>query len=230
MGSQILIYLRHKHHTKKGHKHHKKREIHSFEKVTSLRQSIMMKLFFFTLVIAVATAFSPQPVGRSTTATDANVQEFLDRIFSPNQNKQEMDMSSSTKAAAASVKKSKKKADSWIADVFNNFEPLHGHGSGETELEEIQKTQEQLLSQRKSLNKDTLKQKYRDWALDHHGEIPMIAFDPKDLNKKEDDAMYLDGNSMDVPSFHIEEAADSLVERMNNWVNKQAKADRDLNP
>jgi hypothetical protein len=189
----------------------------------------MMKLLLFTLVIAVATAFAPQPVGRSATATDAKVQEFLDRIFSPNQNKQEMDMSS-TKAAAPSVKKSKKKADNWISDVFNNFEPLHGHGSGETELEEIQKTQDQLLSQRKSLNKDTLKQKYRDWALDHHGEIPMIAFDPKDLNKKEDDAMYLDENSMDGPSFHIEEAADSWVEKMNNWVNKQAKADKDLTP
>jgi hypothetical protein len=190
----------------------------------------MMKLLPFTLVIAVATAFAPQPVGRSATATDATVQEFLDRIFSPNQNDQEMDISSSTKAAAPSIKKNKTKADNWIADVFNNFEPLHGHGSGETELEEIQKNQEKLLSQRKSLNKDTLKQKYRDSALDHHGEIPMIAFDPKDLNKKEDDAMYLDANSMDLPSFHIEEAADSLVEKMNDWVNKHAKGDKDLTP
>lgn len=154
---------------------------------------------------------------------DAKVPDFLDGLFSSSPKNEQV-----ASPAGKTSKKRKKKtsADAFIADVFNNFEPLHGHGSGEKALDEMKKTQAEILAKRKSL--DVLKKKYRDSELDHHGEIPMIAFDPKDLNQKEDDAMYLDENSVEVPSFHIEEAADSLIEKMSNWVNQ--KTQKDLTP
>eukprot|EP00980_Cylindrotheca_fusiformis_P013853 scaffold3596_cov126-Cylindrotheca_fusiformis.AAC.11 len=197
-----------------------------------------MKLFPLALVIATASSFAPQPVDRSRTSMAANkVPGFLEGIFNKkNANSDNVVSNSATTGSSVEMKKKqqqhKKKKQTatefFITDFFNNFEPLHGKGSGEKELEEMKKTQDQILSERRTL--DSLKDKYRNTELDHHGEIPMIAFDPKDLNQKEDDAMYVDENhSVQVPSFHIEEAADSLMEKMNNWVNKQANK-KDISP
>ena len=55
-----------------------------------------------------------------------------------------------------------------MADILkalaNNFEPLHGHGSLEKDLDEQWEAQQQLLKDRrtKKIDKEHLKQKYRD--------------------------------------------------------------------
>jgi hypothetical protein len=83
--------------------------------------------------------------------------------------------------------------DTWIERAFNDFEPVHGHGTGEKELDEIYKAEQDLLKERKKhfgVNNNKLKDKYRDFKTDHHGEIQTIAQNPADLNQKEDDAMH----------------------------------------
>jgi len=42
-----------------------------------------------------------------------------------------------------------KKADKWISDVFNNFELIHGHGTGHMQLKEIRKDEKDVLAKRK---------------------------------------------------------------------------------
>mmetsp|Transcript_7888 Transcript_7888/g.19023 ORF Transcript_7888/g.19023 Transcript_7888/m.19023 type:complete len:199 (-) Transcript_7888:160-756(-) len=198
-----------------------------------------MKIVYFASILASACAFAPQPTGPSHQGSilrEASLQDYLGRIFPSEGAKQ--DAGGKVKASSTSVKskktskKSMKKTDKWISDIFNNFEPVHGHGSGHAELKEIQKNQKEVLVERKShVEKEFLKKKYRNHEVDHHGEIPMIAFDPADLNKKEDDAMFVDENySIEVPSFHIEEAADNLMQKMNTWVSKQANSDDKLTP
>lgn len=48
--------------------------------------------------------------------------------------------------------------------LANNFEPIHGHGSLEDDLDEQWEAQQQLLKDRqtKNIDKEHLKQKYKD--------------------------------------------------------------------
>jgi hypothetical protein len=83
--------------------------------------------------------------------------------------------------------------DTWIERAFNDFEPIHGHGTGEKKLDEIYEAEQDLLKERKKhfgVNNKKLKDKYRDFKTDHHGEIQTIAQNPADLNQEEDDAMH----------------------------------------
>jgi hypothetical protein len=45
-----------------------------------------------------------------------------------------------------------------------------------------------------------LKKKYHSFQVDHHNEIKTIKDDPKMLNKKEDDAMWVEN---DQPRFQL---------------------------
>ena len=158
------------------------------------------------------------------------MKDFLDGMFqSPKPKAVVKEKAKVSTKPAKKTPDAMKKADKWISDVFNNFEPIHGLGSGHAELKEIRRDNQDVLASSKShAKKEYLKKKYRNPQVDHHGEIPMIAFDPADLNKKEDDAMYLDENySIEVPSFHIEEAADDLMDKMNKWLGDRKK---DLSP
>ncbi|KAL3927362.1 MAG: hypothetical protein SGBAC_013115 [Bacillariaceae sp.] len=190
-----------------------------------------MKLVLFASILASAAAFAPHPSHQGI-ARDVSMQGYLDRIFQSQNTEKEVN-ASKTSAKSEKSKKPVKKTpgDKFVSDFFNNFEPLHGLGSGHSELKEMQKNQEEVLVKRKPhVKKDVLKKKYQNPEVDHHGEIPMIAFDPADLNKKEDDAMFVDENyAIEVPSFHIEDAADNLMQKMNRWVSKQATKS-DLNP
>ena len=51
-----------------------------------------------------------------------------------------------------------------LQNMANNFEPLHGHGSLEEDLDEQWVAQQELLKERrrKNIDKDHLKQKYKD--------------------------------------------------------------------
>lgn len=194
-----------------------------------------MRILHFASILASAAAFAPQHAGLSRqVSVDASIQDYFDRILGAKQETVESVAVEEEVEPVQSKKKTTsdamKKADKWISDVFNNFEPIHGHGTGHTELKEIRKDQKEVLAKRKShVEKEYLKEKYKDIGVDHHGEIPMIAFDPADLNKKEDDAMYVDEDySIEVPSFHIEEAADKVAEKMTNWLG--IKSNKNLSP
>jgi hypothetical protein len=54
--------------------------------------------------------------------------------------------------------------EQFLRKVTNNFEPIHGHGSLENDLEEQWQAQQELLKERKRKNIDKahLKQKYKD--------------------------------------------------------------------
>lgn len=90
--------------------------------------------------------------------------------------------------------KAKYRKESWIETMLHTF---HGHGSAENELDEMYKTQQQVLYERREYgtNKASLRSKYKDNKKDHHDEIKTIKFDPAALNKAEDDAMYIDENA-----------------------------------
>lgn len=51
-----------------------------------------------------------------------------------------------------------------LRKLTNNFEPIHGHGSLEDDLEEQWVAQQELLKERKrkNIDKEHLKQKYKD--------------------------------------------------------------------
>ena len=51
-----------------------------------------------------------------------------------------------------------------LKNLANNFEPLHGHGSLEDDLEDQWEAQQELLKERKrkNIDKDHLKKKYKD--------------------------------------------------------------------
>mmetsp|Transcript_6042 Transcript_6042/g.14790 ORF Transcript_6042/g.14790 Transcript_6042/m.14790 type:complete len:127 (+) Transcript_6042:99-479(+) len=67
--------------------------------------------------------------------------------------------SSSTKLAAT-----KNPMASILRNLANNFEPIHGHGSLEDDLEEQWEAQQELLRERrrKNIDKDHLMKKYKD--------------------------------------------------------------------
>lgn len=51
-----------------------------------------------------------------------------------------------------------------LRKLSNNFEPIHGHGSLEDDLEDQWQAQQELLKERKrkNIDKEHLKQKYKD--------------------------------------------------------------------
>mmetsp|Transcript_23095 Transcript_23095/g.54536 ORF Transcript_23095/g.54536 Transcript_23095/m.54536 type:complete len:125 (-) Transcript_23095:277-651(-) len=51
-----------------------------------------------------------------------------------------------------------------LRNLANNFEPIHGHGSLEDDLDEQWEAQQELLKERrrKNIDKEHLKQKYKD--------------------------------------------------------------------
>jgi hypothetical protein len=65
---------------------------------------------------------------------------------------------------AGSTKKNKNPMDDLLRRLTNNFEPFHGHGSLENDLNEQWEAQQELLRERRSkhLDKAHLKQKYAD--------------------------------------------------------------------
>ena len=83
------------------------------------------------------------------------------------------------------------KNEGWIESMLHTF---HGHGSGENDLDEMYKTQQKVLYERREYegNKKKLRNKYKDFKQDHHHEVKTVAHDPAALNKAEDDAMYVD--------------------------------------
>lgn len=98
---------------------------------------------------------------------------------------------SSSKKAAVTKKETKKKSDDWIKNMFS---PVHGGGSAkENDLDDIYADQQRILAERrKHFDSKTLHNKYKTVGQDHLRDIKTIAHDPKMLNQKEDDAMYID--------------------------------------
>ena len=96
-----------------------------------------MKLYFTCLLLPLVGAFQAQqqPLSKATTTTSITQ---LDAVKNP--------MGDILKALA------------------NNFEPIHGHGSLEKDLEEQWEAQQQLLKDRqtKNIDKEHLKQKYKN--------------------------------------------------------------------
>lgn len=111
-----------------------------------------MRIVYIASILASASAFAPQNAGlsRQGVATEASIQDYFDRIFPSKQDVVEEEEEEVVAVAAKPKKKSSdamKKADKWISDIFNNFEPIHGHGSGHTELQDIQQNQENVLEE-----------------------------------------------------------------------------------
>jgi hypothetical protein len=114
----------------------------------------------------------------------------LDEIF-----KEEQELLKERKAHYSKTqlknKYAPKSSSNWLDQLFS--QPLHGHGSGEHDMEKMYQDQQKILYERREyINKDALKKKYKKTGVDHLNEIKTIADDPADLNKKEDDAMYID--------------------------------------
>ena len=69
---------------------------------------------------------------------------------------------------AAPTKKKSSSSDNFVASflrgITNNFQPFHGHGSLENDLDEQWQAQQEILKNRRShqLDKEHLKQKYKD--------------------------------------------------------------------
>lgn len=69
-----------------------------------------------------------------------------------------------TLSMADTKKKSNNPVGDFLRRITNNFEPIHGHGSLENDLDEQWEAQQELLAKRRSvhLDKAHLKQKYSD--------------------------------------------------------------------
>jgi hypothetical protein len=69
-----------------------------------------------------------------------------------------------TTELAATKNKSSNPMENFLRGLANNFEPLHGHGSLEKDLDEQWDAQQALLKTRKEKNidKEHLKQKYKN--------------------------------------------------------------------
>jgi ABC-type transport system substrate-binding protein len=167
-----------------------------------------MKIIAFLSLLSTALAFAPGFVSKETTtlcfAQKQKQPFFLDSLFRPfhGHGTGETHMKEMADEERALMKdrqhyrkndlKKKYGKESWVDSLINH--PLHGHGSGENKLDEMYKAQQQLLYERREYygNKDMLKKKYHSFQVDHHNEIKTIKDDPKMLNKKEDDAMWID--------------------------------------
>ena len=153
----------------------------------------------FAWLVVVAEAFSPQQHSSSPTrvVTTALSMGWFDTTGKKK--------ATSSRSAAGSVAKkkettNKKKSDDWIKNMFS---PVHGGGSAkEKDLDAIYETQQRILAdRRKHLDSKTLKSKYKSVGQDHLRDIDTIKYDPKALNQKEDDAMYIDQDHDKKTSF-----------------------------
>ncbi|CAB9523685.1 expressed unknown protein [Seminavis robusta] len=138
-----------------------------------------MKLIGMLLVsLGMAMAFQPQ-VTRPAVTSSLQMGLF-DGMFKP---KAKKEILPSTR---------KVKSDRWIENMFK--EPLHGHGTAEKELDDMYAAQQKMLEERRKLfgSASALRAKYSNPAIDHLRDIPTHSHDPAMLNKKEDDAMYVD--------------------------------------
>jgi hypothetical protein len=73
-------------------------------------------------------------------------------------------VSSTSLCMAGSSQKNKNPMENLLQRLANNFQPFHGHGSLENDLDEQWEAQQELLRKRRSnhLDKAHLKQKYAD--------------------------------------------------------------------
>lgn len=140
----------------------------------------VFSIFLFSL-LSTAVAFAPSPQARSAVSTSLAMGWF--------------------DTAGGSKQKGKKKSDDWIKNMF--LKPVHGGGSAkEKDLDDIYAAQQQILAnRRKHMDQNTLRSKYKAYGKDHLREIHTIAHDPKALNKREDDAMYIDKDHDKKTSF-----------------------------
>ena len=92
----------------------------------------------------------------------------------------------------------------FLEEIFSH--PFHAQGSSrkESELDAMYAAQQQLLYERREYvgNKDALRKKYSHIKENHLKDIPVHKHDPKLLNQKEDDAMYID-KSYKAGAFEI---------------------------
>ena len=158
--------------------------ISQIDSFTTLLFSTMMKILAtFIASMSLAMAFQVAPNTRPATTLQMG---FLDNMFqSPKK--------AEAPAPVAEKKKKSKKNDAWIHSMFK--EPIHGHGSAENDLEEMYQAQQRMLAERRQMfGREGMRAKYKDYKADHLRDIPLHKHDPASLNKKEDDAMYVDEN------------------------------------
>jgi len=93
----------------------------------------------------------------------------------------------------------------FLQEFFSH--PFHAQGSrhDESQLDEMYAAQQQVLYERREYlgNKDQLRRKYSHVNEDHLKDIPTHPHDPARLNKKEDEAMYVDDQApvFEIPFF-----------------------------
>jgi hypothetical protein len=137
----------------------------------------------FLALSSLAEAFLPST--QRATESSLSMGLFNDMFHTPNKS------AKATLKKASPTKKKGRSPDHWIEKLISN--PLQFHGSGETHLDEMYQSQQALLAERRKIyGKDSLKSKYHAVGEDHLRDISTIAHDPKMLNQKEDDAMYVD--------------------------------------
>jgi hypothetical protein len=104
------------------------------------------------------------------------------------------------------MKKKYAPSKNWMDQLF---QPFHAHGSamddstgGEDRFNDMMRAQQQILYERREYygNKDQLKKKYQK-NQKHLQDIPVHKYDPKVLNQKEDDDMWIDEKGFEFPSF-----------------------------
>ena len=102
-----------------------------------------MKSFLAVSFVASAAAFAPIAVPRSSSSPA----EAVD---------------TTTRLHMASTKSNP--LGDFLRKITNNFEPIHGHGSLENELDEQWEAQQEILRQRRAhhVDKEHLMQKYKD--------------------------------------------------------------------
>lgn len=173
-----------------------------------------MKILYLLSLTAAVHAFAPnvQTSFRTTIVLDANHKKqfqtgFFDGLFRPihGHGSGESKLGELYKAEQELLKERKEKyrkdqlkekygktkATSWIDNILSH--PFHTHGSGEKDYDAMYAAQQQVLYERREYygNKDMLRKKYHA-SKDHLKDIPVHQFDPAALNKKEDDAMYVE--------------------------------------
>jgi len=128
---------------------------------------------------------------------------LFDGMFAPKPIQQEEEPEPPAPVATKKRRNDAKLNRKWISSMFNN--PFHGHGSAENELEDMYEAQQKMLEERQQLfgNWEANRKKYKDFTVDHLRDIRTHEHDPAQLNKKEDDAMYVDENDpgFSFPSF-----------------------------
>jgi hypothetical protein len=106
--------------------------------------------------------------------------------------------------AAMKTKYNKTVQKGFLEDFFSH--PFHAQGSShkESDLDAMFAAQQQVLYERREYfgNKQMLRKKYSHMKNDHLKDIPVHKHDPKLLNQKEDDAMYID-ESFDRHAFKV---------------------------